>query len=127
MKNKVFTDAEYYYGWNTLLDICLWGEIYTIVVSAQAYAKTEAVTKEQEDAYSQFLSNLIAEQKTIELLLDSFVGDKRNAKQRFIPKTLLFEKNGNYTLLCDDRESPDEGVAVCLSPQKIVISQDEYL
>lgn len=127
MKNKVFSDAEYYYGWNVDSVITLWGEVYQISVSAQAYSSMESVTKAQELAYSMYLDNVESIRSIIERLLENTAADKTEAKQRFVPRTLFFERDGSYALLCDDRELPDEGVAVCLSPQTLVVSQDEYL
>jgi len=46
---------------------------------------------------------------------------------RFIPRTLLFERNGNYALLFDDTAEPDGGIAVCLFPEEQIVQQDDYL
>jgi hypothetical protein len=46
---------------------------------------------------------------------------------RFSPRTLLFGRDGSYALLLDDVVDPDNGLAVCLSPEEKVVTQDEYL
>lgn len=40
--------------------------------------------------------------QTIEKLLNDFVAG--NASERFIPNTLLFERDGGYALLLDDKK-----------------------
>ena len=39
----------------------------------------------------------------------------------------LFGRDGECALLCDDSEEPDEGIAVCIYPTEIIMSQDDYL
>ena len=40
---------------------------------------------------------------------------------------LLFQRDGEYTLLLDDAKNPDEGICMVLYPKKKIVSQDEYL
>ena len=127
MKNNVFDDAIFKYGWNVTSIITLWGVQYNIVATAKAYCETDTITQEQKIAYSAFLANQNAEQRSVEVLLESFAEGITEAKSRFCPTTMLFQRDGSCALLCDDKELPDEGVAVCLSPKKMVISQDAYL
>ncbi|WP_028504329.1 hypothetical protein [Ruminococcus albus] len=61
---------------------------------------------------------------SIEKLMSDF---STNFDNRFIPKTLLIKRSGAIALLCDDVKNPDEGIAICLFPEKCVISQDDYL
>ena len=41
--------------------------------------------------------------------------------------TLLFGRNGECALLCDDNNEPDEGIAICIYPKAVIKSQDDYL
>ena len=63
--------------------------------------------------------------KTAENLLDAYAGGR--FPKRFVPQTILFERDGRYTLLLDDVKDADGGVAVCLSPKKEALPQDAYL
>jgi hypothetical protein len=39
----------------------------------------------------------------------------------------LFQRDGGYALLLDDKSDEDDGIAVCLVPKAEVLSQDAYL
>ena len=49
------------------------------------------------------------------------------ASDRFIPKTLLVNRDGSIAIMCDDEDEPDEGIAICLMPEMQIMSQDDYL
>ena len=67
---------------------------------------------------------LILKMDCIEKLLKEY---SNSVELRFIPKTLLIDRDGSYALLFDDNDNPDDGIAVCLAPEEKIISQDEYL
>lgn len=48
-------------------------------------------------------------------------------KNRYTPKTVLFERNGDVALLLDDNKDPDDGMVAILSPNMQLLSQDDYL
>lgn len=83
------------------------------------------MTAEQEAAYADFKGNKDTRLITVEKLLDAFA--EGNSVKRFIPQTLLFQRNGGYALLFDDNQDEDGGIAVILAPKAEVKSQDEYL
>ena len=125
MNNTSFGELTFNTGWKTKTDISLYGTNYDVVVKVKAYYEKDGVTAEQESAYADFKENKTARLVTVEKLLNDFA-DSTSAK-RFIPKTLLFQRNGAYALLFDDKQDEDSGVAVCLAPKAEVVSQDEYL
>lgn len=125
MKNSVFGQLIFNTGFKTKEDITFFNTNYSIVVKAKAYYEKDGITKEQEAAFCCFKTNKDNQLKNIEKLLIDFAGD--NAAKRFVPRTLLFLRDGGYALLCDDNEDEDGGVAVCLAPTMEVLSQDEYL
>lgn len=125
MKNSIFGELTFNTGWKTKTDITLFNEKYEVVVKAKAYFEKDGVTAEQEKAYADFIENKAFRQKTIEELLDGYANGKAN--ERFISKTLIFNRDGSYALLLDDKEDEDGGVAVTLMPKSEILSQDEYL
>lgn len=125
MNNSVFGEIVFNTGWKTKSDIVFFGNSYSIVVKAKAYFEKDGITNEQETAFNSFKTNKSEQLKTVEKLLKDFAGN--DASKRFIPRTLLFQRDGGYALLFDDIENEDEGVAVCLAPKTKVVSQDEYL
>lgn len=100
------------------------GRKYPIRIKLQAYFEEDGVTEEQQRAYEKYSAEEKSQLECAQNLLKEFA---ENPKQRFSPKTLLFERDGSYALLCDDEEAPDDGIAICLAPKACIMSQDEYL
>ena len=84
----------------------------------------QIITEEQENAYSEFCKSENEKLETVENLLRGY---SDSPQEKFTPKTLLIDRDGSYALLCDDIDNEDEGIAVCLYPQEVIISQDDYL
>jgi hypothetical protein len=124
MKNSVFGDLAFNTGWKTKIEITLFGKDYNITVKAKAYFEKDGITSEQEKSFRRFNSGKIECLKDAEKLLKDF---SSNASDRFVPQTLLFQRDGGYALLLDDNEDEDGGIAVSLAPKMGVLSQDEYL
>lgn len=125
MKNEIFGELTYNTGWKTKVKITLFSKEYEVVVKAKAYREEDGVTVEQEKAYIDFNNNKSAQIRSIEDLLNRYSNGK--SVERFVPRTLLFKREGSYALLLDDKEDEDDGIAVTLSPKAEVLSQDEYL
>lgn len=112
-------------GWKTATEILLFGRSISIIVKAKAYYEKDGITAEQEAAFSDFNNNKEQRLRTIEKLLSNY--SLVDAADRFVPRTLLFERDGRYVILFDDKTDVDNGIAVCLSPTEQVFTQDEYL
>ena len=125
MKNAIFGDLVFDVMWEKNENINMFGVSYMITVDVQAYYEKDGVTKEQEHAYSNFLSSKDIILKSASELLQQFAGPK--AAARFTPRTLLFQRNGECALLLDDVKDTDGGVAVILTKPQKVVYQDEYL
>lgn len=124
MLHEIFGEVVFSVGWKAQKDVSLFGKVYPITLKIQAYYEEDGITAEQEQAYLDFSNTESDKMKKIEELLDNYAPD---AVSRFTPRMLLFNKDGSYALLCDDQENIEEGIAVCLSPEELVISQDDYL
>ena len=111
-------------SWKTNKSIVLFGHSYVVTVKIQAYLEEDGITKEQENAYINFLNTEEIKMNCIERLLKEY---SASAELRFIPKTLLIDRDGAYALLFDDEDNPDDGIAVCLEPEEKIMSQDDYL
>ena len=125
MIKSIFGELVFDTGWKTQEEIALFSENYSIVVKAKAYFEKDGITKEQEAAFADFKTHKAKELDLAEKLLVKYASD--GAAKRFIPRTLLFQRDGSYALLFDDNEDEDGGIAVCLEPTAAVLSQDEYL
>lgn len=125
MINSIFGNLHFNTGWKTEIEIVLFGKTHRITLKARSYSETDGLTPEQERDFSDYKNNSEKRQKECEKLLRSYAGN--NCAEQFSPRTLLFEREGGYALLCDDREDPDGGIAVILAPEHKIMSQDDYL
>lgn len=120
----IFGNMEFDTGFKRQDSIIYFGEAKSITVKAKAYFEKDGITKEQMDAMKKYCDNkAVINNRIIDLAMEY----SEDAKNRFIPRTLLFERDGECALLCDDIEEPDDGIAICIFPNEIVISQDDYL
>ena len=88
------------------------------------YKEDQEFTEKQLEACEVYIWNEEGLLADMEKLMVEYSSD---CKDRFTPRMLLIQRNGSIALTCDDTENPDEGIAVCVYPEKIVLSQDEYL
>lgn len=126
MNNSVFGELVFNIGWKASADISLLNKDYNVIVKAKAYREQDGITAEQESAFVDFNDNKQARLATADKLLTDYASGN-DASKRFVPRTLLFQRNGSYALLLDDSEDEDEGIAVCLAPTATIVSQSEYL
>ncbi|MHC1685928.1 MAG: hypothetical protein AB6733_23860 [Clostridiaceae bacterium] len=125
MNNSYFGEMIFNTGWKATTDILLFGKSISIIVKAKAYYEKDGITSEQEAAFSDFSNNKEQRLKITEKLLSDY--SAVDAADRFVPRTLLFERDGSYAILFDDKNDEDNGIAVCLAPSEQVLTQDEYL
>lgn len=125
MHNSVLGELFFNTGWKTKTDIELFDNDYNVDIKAKAYYEKDGITAEQETAFSDFNSNKKQRLKRVEKLLTNYANVE--IVDRFVPRTILFERNGSYAILFDDKEDIDNGVVVCIFPIERVITQDEYL
>jgi len=124
MNDEIFGTVSFDMGWNKNESFTLWGKDYKIIITAAAYYENEAITDEQKKAYSAFVNNKARISEKIETIL---IRSINNLEKHLTPRFLRFEKNGAYALLFDDDTDPDNGIAVQLSPEEKVLTQDAYL
>lgn len=124
MLHDIFGEITFHVGWKMDKNIYLFGKEYPIKVKLQAYFEEDGITEKQEKSYLEYRDTEAEKLHIVEKLLCNYA---ESAANRFTPKTLLFNRDGSYALLCDDCDEPDEGIAVCLSPKEQVVSQDDYL
>lgn len=125
MIKTVFGELSFDTGWKTKTTITLFTKSYDVVVKAKAYFEKDGITEKQESAFSDFINQKVEKLKTMEELIKNYAD--KSSTSRFLPRTILFQRDGSYAVLLDDTEDPEGGIAIILSPTKAVLSQDEYL
>ena len=124
MLHYVFGEITFSVGWKAKKTIKLFGNEYNIDLKLQAYFEEDGITKEQENAYIEYDRSKDSKVEIAEKLLKDY---SSCVETQYVPKTLLINRDGSYALLCDDNNNPDEGIAVCLSPEEVIMTQDDYL
>lgn len=124
MKNKVFGEMFFDYGWKTKKEIILFNTKYTTIIHVHAYYEQDGITEQQEIAYLDYCKDEEKILKEAERLIKKYSDD---VEGRFIPVALFIDRDGSYALLCDDSDEPDEGIAVCLSPDSKIMLQSDFL
>lgn len=124
MIETILGNMEFNTGFKCNNSITFCGEEKEIIVKAKAYFEADGITEAQKEAMKKYSESV---KKIGDLVSDLAEEYDENAKQRFVPKTLLFSRDGECALLCDDNDEPDEGIAICIYPKAVIVSQDDYL
>lgn len=125
MRDHVFGEMVFNTGWKTEIEIFLFGKLWKITVKAKAYFEKDGITTLQESAFLDFSNNKEQRLKRAEKLALNY--SPIDAKCLLVPKTLIFNRDGSYALLFDDKNDDENGIAVCLFPSEKVVTQDDYL
>lgn len=142
-KDSVFGEMSYSHRWYKKQTISMFGKDWTITVAAKAYSG-KPITEEQKKAYALFMKN---EKEMIDSIgdqLKSYVRENLSSlaeywisaraivniselAQMVAPKTLLFKQDGTIIMLLDCVWDIEGGMAVKLTPNVAVGSQDLFL
>ena len=124
MNENTFKEFRFQTGWKKKEKIYFFGKEKEITVKLNAYFEKDGITEEQKHAYIEYKKGEKNVWEQLESLLANYRSD---AEFKFDPTTLIIDRNGDMAFLLDDFDAPDEGIAVCISPDKKIVSQDEYL
>lgn len=142
-KDSAFGEMTYKHRWYKRQLISLFGKKWNITIAAKAYSR-KPITEAQQNSYMNFwknkdeMANIIAEKlreyinTNIQELAAYWVGARtvnsiKELTQMTTPKTLLFKQDGATIMLLDCVWDEDHGVAVKLTPNVAVGSQDLFL
>lgn len=142
-KDTAFGEMSYKHRWFKKQTIVMFGEEWNITVEAKAYSG-KTITEEQQKAYLNFMEKEKQMAEIVGEQLKSYVNENltelatywisaravvnvNELGQMVIPKTLLFKQDGSTILLLDCVWDSDGGVAVKLTPEVAVGSQDLFL
>lgn len=124
MINTIFGSMEYKIGFVKKDSIYFLGKKYNITIKLKAYYEEDGITNKQIESMKWFADNCdYLDRKIAPLILSVY----KNAAERFSPRRILFGREGECALLCDDTENPDDGIAITILPDIKILSQDEYL
>lgn len=141
--DSVFGEMSYKHRWYKKQQIDVFGKIWDINIVAKAYL-SKAITKEQQESYSQFIKN---EKKYVETVGEELkryinghlqelavnwagarmVDSIEDLSQMVTPKTLLFKQDGSMIMLLDCVWDKESGIGIKLIPETVIGSQDLFL
>ena len=124
MIQTILGEMEFNTGFKCPGKLIYCGEEKNITIKLKAYFESDGITEAQVDAMKKYVDSF---SKVWSLITDLSEEYDEEAKRRFVPKTLLFGRNGECALLCADNNEPDEGIAICIYPKAVIKSQDDYL
>ena len=133
IKDSIFGEMEYKFGWFKREILNLWGNEYGIIIKVIAYSESE-INEEQRNSYLRLKSNINEISKnSLELLKEYILKNYENEiseNQIFklvIPKTILFKQNGDFGILCDTSLDEENGFVIVLSPKYEIGIQDIFI
>ena len=133
IKDSIFGEMEYKFGWFKREILNLWGNEYEIIIKVIAYNESE-INEEQRNSYLILKSNINEISKnSLELLKEYILKNYENEiseNQIFklvIPKTILFKQNGDFGILCDTSLDEENGFVIVLSPKYEIGIQDIFI
>jgi hypothetical protein len=133
IKDSIFGEMEYKFGWFKREILNLWGNEYEIIIKVIAYNESE-INEEQRNSYLRLKSNINEISKnSLELLKEYILKNYENEiseNQIFklvIPKTILFKQNGDFGILCDTSLDEENGFVIVLSPKYEIGIQDIFI
>ncbi|MCM1022644.1 MAG: hypothetical protein NC395_01130 [Prevotella sp.] len=142
-KDNVFGEMTYRHRWYKKQTVLMFDRKWDITVAAKAYSG-KPITEQEQDSYKYFMENepamigIIGEQlknyinQNLQDLSVHWIGARNISKiselaQIVTPKTLLFKQDGTTIMLLECVWDKDSGVAVKLTPEVKVGSQDLFL
>lgn len=87
----------------------------------------EELNDEQKNAYKEFCQHQKDYESKVYQLLLGFIVDNKIENPKVEAKTLYFNRNGEFALLCDCSWDLEHGIAIILSPIQTVTTQDNFL
>lgn len=114
------------YGWRKPINLTFQNEKVDIELVFNAY-DNEQVNTEQMNAYDDFVKNQNEYENKANKLLSNFVTDNQIDDYDVKAKTLYFNRDGEFALLCDCSWDIEHGIAIILSPKQLITVQDDFL
>ena len=127
MKNAVFGEVTFNYGWEKRGSVILFKRPHSVVIRIKSFRETDLITEAQETGYLLYQQNEKIYCTKIEQALIEYCGDADQAKERFCPSALIFRRDGSFALMIDDNNDAENGLVFTLSPIFSLQTTDEYL
>ncbi|WP_301098933.1 hypothetical protein [Otariodibacter sp.] len=120
------SDLIFDYGWrkNSTINFQQVTKPIQLVFSAK---KGQGISDEQTKAFEYFSSQTKVFEDKIVKLLDDYIQKYQISEKNATPRTLLFNRDGSFGLLCDCDWDIENGIAIVLSPTEYITIQDDFL
>lgn len=130
INDKVLGEIEYDFGWIKIEEIPFFDSKYNVKMVFEAF-EDEDITDTQRNNYIEFTKNIDeiskkAINKLSDYLVENFTG-MYVVKNIIVPTSVFFKQDGHYGVLCEFDLDEENGLAIVVSNDYDVISQDMFL
>ena len=113
-------------GWRKTIFINFQNQNTNIELVFDAY-DDEQVNDEQIDSYKIFIQNQSTFEQKMDQLLSDFILTNKIDNPSVQAKSLYFNRQGGFALLCDCSWDTENGIAIILKPKESIAPQDDVL
>ncbi len=114
------------YGWIKRDKIQFLNQVYDIQYVFEAYNSEDDITEKQRESALQFSQKQIDYEQKISASFQYYI-EKNRCIGNFIPKTLLFKRNGDLGLLGECDWDIEDGLVIIIRPEIKIGPQNIFL
>lgn len=118
-------ELSFHIGFKKKIEVEFFGKKCVAILKVCAYDEKDGITEEQLKTLENIQKNLKSQLALAEKMLVKFDGQAE--AEKYIIRTLLVQRNGEFTFLCDDENNEKMGIAIIVYPEDKIMLQDEYL
>lgn len=124
VKDNVFGEMEYDYGWRKNEIITIFNEDFEIEVVASAFSE-KPISDIQREKYKRFQDDYTEIAQKIENVIEEY--KKQYGLDTITLKTLIIQQSGEVGILCDSSIAIEEGLLIRVYPIVEIDSPDNFL
>lgn len=118
-------ELSFHIGFKKKIDVEFFTKKYAAILKVCAYDEKDGITEEQLKTLENIQKNLKSQLALAEKMLVKSEGQAE--AEKYIIRTLLVQRNGEFAFLCDDENNEKMGIAIIVNPKDKIMLQDEYL
>lgn len=120
------SDLSFKYGWRKPISLNFKANSINIDCVFNAF-KGEEITEDQKQSFKIFNEKKAQYEVVATELINEYIEENSISNSEVHPVELMFNRDGEFALLCDCSWDTEHGIAVVLYPQPNVVMQDEFL
>lgn len=126
IKDKVFGELKFRYGWKKEEKLNLWGKEYSVQCTIYI-GEDEEISEKARESYKSYKEVEKKIDKILEEHISEIDRDILDAKEKMRPMTIAFYNNGDSGVIFECDWDLDNGVALLLTPEIKIVNNDDLL